>query len=226
MLSERLDPQLRRRAVAALCFCAAALLGIAAALAVREGIEPGIRDEDALEHAVMARRLARGEGFTTNLVYPAELSLGAGAGHPAVHQPPLWPLVLAVPFALFGADANVADATSIVLFGLLVATAAGLAAARGGLFAGAATVVAVAYTSASGLLTLEPTSATLFGVMVALVLWLCAAGAPAFAIGLACGLAYLTRYGGILLLPAALALVSGRRRDGRAVLVCCAGFLV
>ena len=39
MLSERLDPQLRRRAVAALCFCAAALLGIAAALAVREGIE-------------------------------------------------------------------------------------------------------------------------------------------------------------------------------------------
>src|SRR5262245_33698238 len=158
MLSERLDPQLRRRAVAVLCLCAAALLGIASALAVREGIEPGIREADGLEHAVMARQLARGDGFTTNVIYPAELSLGAGAGHPAVHQPPFWPLVLALPFALFGADASVADATSVVLFGLLVATASGLAAARGGLFAGAATAVAVAYTSSSRLLTLEPTS--------------------------------------------------------------------
>jgi hypothetical protein len=225
-LSERLDPLLRRRAVAALCLCLAALLGVASALAVREGNLPGIRDVDGLEHAVMARKLAHGEGFSTNVIYPAELSLGAGSGHPAVHQPPLWPLVLALPFALFGADASVADATSVALFGLLVATAAGLAGARGGLLAGAVAALAVASTSASRLLTLEPVSATLFGVMVALVLWLCAAGAPAFAIGLACGLAYLTRYSGILLLPAALALVFGRRRERRALLVCCAGFLV
>jgi hypothetical protein len=224
--SERLDPLLQRRAVAALLLLVAAALGVASALAVRAGIEPGIRGAEALEQVVMARRLAQGEGFTTSVIYPAELSLGAGADHPAVRQPPLWPLVLALPFALFGADAGTADGASVALFGLLVAAAAGLAAARGGLLAGAVTALAVAFTSANRLLALEPVSATLFGVMIALVLWLCAAGAPAFAIGLACGLAYLTRYSGILLLPAALALLFAGRRDRRALLLCCAGFLV
>ena len=225
-LSKRLDPWLRKPAVAALCLLATAALGVASALAVREGIVPGIRDVDALEQAVMARQLAQGEGFRTNVIYPAELSLGADTAHPAVRQPPLWPLVLALPFALFGADASTADAASVALFGLLVATAAGLAAARGGLVAGAVAALAVALTSANRLLTLEPISATLFGVMIALVLWLCAAGAPAFAIGLACGLAYLTRYSGILLLPAALALVFARSRHPRLVVICCAGFVV
>jgi hypothetical protein len=107
-----------------------------------------------------------------------------------------------------------------------VAAAAALAGARGGLLAGVVAAIAVATTDESRLLALEPTSATLFGVAIALALWLCGAGAPAFAVGVACGLAYLTRYGGALLLPAALALVFARRRDARAVGACAAGFAV
>ena len=223
-LSERLDPQLRSRGVVALLLIAAALIGIVSAHANQRGVEISIRGDDALEHAVMARRLARGEGFSTTVVYPAELRLGADASHPAVRQPPLWPLVLAAPFAVLGAEDGVARATTIAIFGLLVAIAAALAGARGGLLAGVVAALAVATTTPNLLLAIQPVSATLFAVLIALVLWLCASGAPAFAVGLACALAYLTRYSGILLLPAALVLVFARRRDGRAVAWCLAGF--
>ena len=214
-----------RRAMAVLALAAAAL-GIASALYHDWGSDPTIRGEDALEHAVMARRLAQGEGFTTGVIYPVELRLGVGAAHPAVRQPPLWPLVLAGPFAVFGAKAQVAHAVSVAVFGLLVAAAAALAAARGGLVAGGIAALAVATTPSNLNLALEPVSATLFGFTIALALWLCAAGAPALWVGIACGLAYLTRYTGALLLPAALALVFARKREARAAAWCFAGFLL
>ncbi|HVN37077.1 MAG TPA: hypothetical protein VMW19_02760 [Myxococcota bacterium] len=225
-LSSWLDAHAGSRPIVVLLLLLAAVLGDASARSQLQGIEPSIRSDDALEHAVMARRLARGEGFTTGVIYPAELRLGADSAHPAIGQPPLWPLVLAAPFAAFGADDGVARATTIACFAALVAVSAALAGVRGGLLAGAVAAIAVATTDESRLLALEPTSATLFGVAIALAFWLCTSGAPAFAVGLVCGLAYLTRYGGLLLLPAVLALVFARRRDARALGACAAGFAV
>ena len=57
---------------------------------------------DAFEYAEMARRLSRGEGFTTGVVYPAELWLGADASHPAVKFPPGWPVLLSGVFRVAG----------------------------------------------------------------------------------------------------------------------------
>ena len=204
---------------------AAAALGVGSALFQQRGVAPAFRSGDAVEYALMARRLAHREGFTTGLVYPAELWLGAGAEHPAVKFPPLWPLVLAGPFAVFGAEPGVAHAVVIALMGALVAACAALAAARAGPVAGAVAALAVATSPATLLLAFDPVSETLFAVAIALALLACASSAPAFVVGLACGLAYLTRYNGALLLPAALVLVFARRRTPAALALCCAGFL-
>jgi 4-amino-4-deoxy-L-arabinose transferase-like glycosyltransferase len=216
-----------RAATSLLLLLAAAALGAASLLVAQRGVAPAFRSGDALEHALMARRLAQGEGFTTPLIYPAELRLGAGPAHPAVKFPPLWPLALAGPFAVFGAQAEVAHGAVLALFAALVAACAALASARGGRGAGAGAVaaLAVATSPATLLLAFDPVSETLFAFTVALALLAAVAGAHAGWVGVACGLAYLTRYNGALLLPAALALVFARRRSPGALLACGAGFL-
>ena len=223
--ANRIGPALRSRRAAPWLLLAAAALGGASALYAQRGVAPAFRSGDALEYALMARRLAHGEGFTSGLVYPAELWLGAGAAHPAVKFPPLWPLALAGPFALFGADAGVAHALVVALVGALVAACAALAASRGGVAAGAVAALAVASSPPTLLLAFDPVSETLFALAIALALLACARSAPAWLTGVACGLAYLTRYNGAVLLPAALALVYAGQRTPRALLACLAGFL-
>jgi len=208
---------------AALLLCAA-LLGVACALFDLRGVAPAFRSGDALEYALMARHLARGEGFTTNLIYPPALWLGIEAA-PAVKYAPLWPLVLAGPFAAFGADASVARGVLVILFAALVTAAAALAAARGGLLAGAVAAVAVALSPEIRFFALDAVSETLFALAITLALLACARGASAFAVGLCCGLAYLTRYNGAVLLPALLPLVWARDRAVRTPVLCAAGFL-
>lgn len=222
---QRVAARLRTRRGVATLLLAAAALGASCAFAFHFGVAPAFRSGDGFEYALMGRRLAEGEGFTTGVIYPAELWLGADARHPAVRLPPFWPLLLAGPFALFGAEAGVAHATLVALCGVLVALAAALAGARGGLVAGGVAALAAATSHANLLLALEPDAHTIFACAVALVLLLCALPAPAFLVGLACGIAYLTRYSGVLLLPAALALVFARRREARSLAACGAGFL-
>lgn len=213
-----------RRARAFLLLAAWVLGGTTGSIA-SSGFRPELRSDDALEYAVMARRLAAGEGFTTGVVFPAALHFGADAQHPAVKLPPLWPLVLAGPFALFGANEEVAQLAGIVIFASVVAAGAALAMAQAGLVAGAVASLAVATSPPVWLTLLESSSETLFAATLLLV-WLACVRAGALAVGLACGLAYLTRYSGVVVLPIALVLVFARRREPRDLARCLAGFLL
>lgn len=201
------------------------------------GIPWSLESGDAYEYAEMARRLARGEGFTTGIIYPAELWLGAGPDHPAVKFPPLWPAILAGPFALFGAHDRVVHAVVGLLFATLVAVSAALATRLAGRGAGACTAIAVASTPLLLALSLDGVSEIPFALAVTTVFLLCTtperAGekrpdgrALAGAIGLACGLAYLIRYNGAVLLPVALGLLAVRRVPARSLRVCAGCFLL
>ncbi|MGH0032557.1 MAG: hypothetical protein ACQGVC_22425, partial [Myxococcota bacterium] len=200
-------------------------LGGVAWLVQHQGVPWLLGSGDAWEYAEMARRLARGEGFTTGVVYPAELWLGAGADHPAVKFPPLWPLLLAGPFALFGAGDAVAHATTGVVFATLVAVCSALATVLAGRGAGAVAALAVATQPWSLWLAVDAVSEPLFALTGAAGFLALALRAAPLWIGVACGLAYLARYNGAVLLPVALALLWWRARSPRALALCAAGFL-
>lgn len=188
------------------------------------GIPFILESGDACEYAEMARRLSRGEGFTTGIVYPAELWLGAGRDHPAVKFPPLWPALLALPFALFGASEAVVHGTVGLCFAALVAAAFGLATALAGRGAGVVAAAAVATSPLLLALSIDGVSEIPFALAVTLVFLLCAVRAHPATLGAACGLAYLTRYNGAILLPMALALLAVRRVPARSLLWCAGGF--
>lgn len=203
---------------------AALLLGGLAWSLNHVGIPWALESGDAHEYAEMARRLAHGDGFTTGVLYPAELWLGVGPDHPAVKFPPLWPLLLAGPFVLFGAHASVVHAVVGVCFALLVALSAALAARLAGGAAGVVAALAVASCPLLLALSLDGVSEIPFALAVAAGFWLCAVEAPPWSIGLACGLAYLTRYNGAVLLPMALGLLAVRRAPVRSLAACALGF--
>jgi 4-amino-4-deoxy-L-arabinose transferase-like glycosyltransferase len=180
---------------------------------------------DACEYAEMARRLAGGEGFTTGVIYPAELGFGASARHPAVMRPPLWPLALAPVFALTDAHDAAAHALTGAFFLGTVALTAALGAAVAGPVSGAVAALALAATPAFAGLAQDAVSETPFAFFVTLAFLLLVRQRSAFGVGLACGLAYLTRYNGLLLLPVLMALLWLRRpRALRPLLLCGAGF--
>jgi 4-amino-4-deoxy-L-arabinose transferase-like glycosyltransferase len=195
---------------------------------------------DEQQWGQLARRLAAGEGFTTGLIYPMELSYGSGPDHPSVLRPPLWSLILAGVFRLTGPVAWAAHAlvaafyvATVVATGMLATRLAG----RGvGLIAGIASAASpYLLTYALGA---TPTTALAFWIVLAfLLLALPRAGARGVGaegpgtgiggvwIGAVCGLAYLTRYNAAVLLPVALALLLLRRPVAlRPVLLAVVGF--
>jgi len=160
----------------------------------------------------MGRRLADGEGFTTGVVYPAELAFGADAEHPAVMRPPLWPMVLAAGFTLTGARAGTVHVAVLVCHLVAIAAAAALAWHLAGPLVGTLTGIATAATPQLTALTFDGLSEPLFAACVAMAFLLAARRSPPFAVGVVCGLAYLTRYNGAVLVPVLLLpVVAGRR---------------
>lgn len=185
----------------------------------------GVWTPDGYEYADIARHLARGEGFTTGVIFPAQLRYGV-EHHPSLTRPPLWPLSIAAAFAVFGPEPL---AVHGVLLAYLVATAAlctALATARAGRGAGAVTGVAVATSSPLGLVSYGALSEPAFAFWIALAFFLWERRAPALALGAACGAAYLTRYNGAVLLPVMLALLATRPGWLRSAALCTAGFAV
>jgi 4-amino-4-deoxy-L-arabinose transferase-like glycosyltransferase len=170
----------------------------------------GLRSGDAFEYAEMARRLSRGEGFTTGIIYPAELWLGADASHPAVKFPPGWPLVLAGAFLVSGPREAAAQSAVGLLFVATAVAAAALAMRLAGRTAGCVAGLAAATSLELLLFSMDAVSEPLFGFWVTLFFLLLARGSPAILVGLVCGAAYLTRYNGALLLPVALVLLWAR----------------
>jgi len=196
-------------------------------VAAHRGLPWKLWSGDACEYAEMARRLAAGEGFTTGVIYPAELSFGATAHHPAVMRPPLWPLALAPVFALTEHREEAAHALTGAFFLGTVASTAALGAALGGPVTGALAALALATTPAFTGLALDAVSETPFAFFVTLAFLLYVRRSHALGIGLTCGLAYLTRYNGLLLLPVLLAMLwASRPRPMRPLLLCGAGFVL
>jgi 4-amino-4-deoxy-L-arabinose transferase-like glycosyltransferase len=208
----------------------AAIFGVAAvAFAIwflaHQGLPWKLWSGDACEYAEMGRRLAAGEGFTTGVIYPAELSFGAGEDKPAVMRPPAWPVALAAVFSVAGPTDAAAHALTGALFAGTAALTAALGATLAGPAVGALAGITLATTPAFLGLAMDPVSETPFAFLVTLAFLMFARGGPAFAIGLICGAAYLTRYNGLLLLPVFAALLWWHApRSLRPALLCCAGF--
>jgi 4-amino-4-deoxy-L-arabinose transferase-like glycosyltransferase len=207
-----------------------AIFGVAAvALAIwflaHQGLPWKLWSGDACEYAEMGRRLATGEGFTTGVIYPAELRFGAGEDKPAVMRPPAWPVALAAVFTITGPTETAAHALTGALFAGTAALTAALGTALGGPLVGVFAGIALTTTPAFLGLAMDPVSETPFAFLVTLAFLLFVRGRPAFAIGLVCGAAYLTRYNGLLLLPVfAVGLWWPAPRSLRPALLCCAGF--
>jgi len=181
---------------------------------------------DAMEYADIGRHLARGEGFTTSLIYPAELEFGVGHEHPSLVRPPVWPLMLAAGFALGGERDDVAQVLLGVLQLATIAAALALSWTLAGAVAGVAAGLAVA--TSPEMLGLS----MLNGADPALALWFAlgwlgvARRIDPFWVGGICALAYLTRYNGVALFVAVVCVMvaSGGRAAWRDVARCSFGF--
>lgn len=183
--------------------------------------------QDELEYAELSRALARGEGFTSGVVYPVELARGDGPGtSPNLLRAPAWPLALSGAFVLFGARDAVAHGLLLVLYCATVLASGWLVARRAGPAVGLAAGAAVALcpvVRVMGLLSSTELLAALFSLLVFVLL---ERGARPIWIGAACAALYLTRYNAIVLLPVALLACALRERRWHAVALCLAGFAV
>jgi 4-amino-4-deoxy-L-arabinose transferase-like glycosyltransferase len=182
---------------------------------------------DETEYADVARRLGRGEGFTTGIIYPAELlRWGADRAHPSVVRPPLWPVQLGIAFALAGPHDAVVHATTLLAYLAVVWATMALATLLAGPWAGALAGLATATSPPLLHLAVLATPEPGFALWIVLTFFLLARGAPPVQVGLLCGLAYLTRYNGIVLLPIAALLLLWRDRQVVSALACATGFVL
>jgi 4-amino-4-deoxy-L-arabinose transferase-like glycosyltransferase len=204
----------------------ALLLALGSLVYTHRGLPWYLWSGDAREYAVMARRLAQGEGFTTGVIFPAEVSFGTDRRHPAVTRPPGWPALIGPFFAALGPHEWIVHALVFLCHFTAIAGAMALAQARAGGAAGIIAGVATATTQPFLIFAVDGTSEPLFAALITAVFLLCARDAHPFWIGATCGLAYLTRYNGLVLLPALLLLVAARRRRVRPCLALLAGFAV
>jgi len=181
---------------------------------------------DEAEYADIARRLSRGEGFTTSLIYPVELEWGVGRDHPSLVRPPLWPALLAAAFSVTGPEEWAIHVVLLVLFAACVTVACALGLRLAGVWGGGLAALAVATSPDTLALSLVGGTETLCALWFLLAFLLLAKGARPIWIGVVCGLLYLTRYNGGVLLPFALLLLAWGAGRWRAVLECLAGFAV
>jgi hypothetical protein len=67
---------------------------------------PLLAEEDLYDHLAVARHLARGEGFLNDVIYPLSLAFpfASQVPQPLVHRPPLYPLLLTIPYLAAGGD--------------------------------------------------------------------------------------------------------------------------
>jgi hypothetical protein len=199
-------------------------LAVAGWLWAHRDLPPLLWSGDGYEYADIGRRIAAGEGFTTGVLFPPHLEYGVDRGHPSLMRAPLWPIVLGGAFAVAGPSLATLHAAALLLFATAAVLAAALATGVAGRAAGAVTGLAVATSPQLQLLALGGLAETCFAVAVTAAFVLYARRARPVWIGVACGLAYLTRYEGIALasvLGLAVTLGPGR---GRALAFFAAGF--
>jgi 4-amino-4-deoxy-L-arabinose transferase-like glycosyltransferase len=220
------------------------MIPFALALVVLGAKFQGLRIDLALEHAQVARRVAAGEGLSTDSIRPLSLAFSSDLKrHPDLYHAPLHPLILGFAYSLLHPSDRLTGALGLLFWVVSVFLTFFLARRWFG------TGVAVLATAFYGCNVVMIKSA-LFGlpyplcaVFVLLGAWLTAPqlqdedAAPASskgrsalrmaAAGAACGLAAMSHYLLFFLAPAVgVYLVVSRRRKERALLLFGLGFLV
>jgi 4-amino-4-deoxy-L-arabinose transferase-like glycosyltransferase len=181
---------------------------------------------DEAEYVDVARRVARGDGFTTGIIYPVELEYGVGRDHPSLVRPPLWPALVAAAFAIAGPEEWAIHLVLLVVFAACATVAFVLGAELAGLPGAVLATFAVVTSPDTLVLAFLGGTETLYAFWVLLAFLLLARGSHAVWVGAACGFLYLTRYNGIVLLPVALGVLAFGGRAKRDVLWCVAGFAI
>lgn len=218
------DPQPSSRRNDALLLVAVALLAAAGWLWALRDLPPVLWSGDGYEYADAARRLARGDGFTTGVIYPPHLAYGVDAHHPSLVRPPVWPLAVASFFAVAGPGLGALHAAAGLFFVAAAVGAAALALGVAGRAAGAAAGLAVATSPALHLVAVGGLSETAFAFWIALAFVGAARRWPPAAVGAVAGLAYLTRYDGLALGVVLAGWVALERRRAAPVAALAAGF--
>lgn len=204
----------------------AAILSGALWLGVHQDISWETWGGDEAEYADVARRLARGEGFTTSLIYPAEIEWGVDRDHPSLVRPPLWPLILAAGFSLLGPNPVAIQLLLLCQYMTCVVLAGLLGQRLMGLWGGVVAAIAVVASPDMLALSFIGMTETLYTAWVLLAFLLLAQGARPIWIGLVCGLLYLTRYNGIVLLPFVLVFLATGENRIRRPAECMLGFVL
>jgi len=205
---------------------AAALLAAFTWLWSHQPLPWALWDGDEMEYADIGRHLARGDGFTTNLIYPVELDFGVAENHSSLVRPPLWPITMAAAFVISGPEEWAVHVVLLLLFSLSAALAASLGQQIAGGWAGAIAGVAVATSPQGQVLALLAGTETLLAVLILLVFLLLARQTRGLWLGVVCALAYLTRYNAISLLPVVLLALALGPSPRRAVVECLTGFVL
>jgi len=77
----------------------------------------GLRSRQAIDHAQVARNIARGDGFTTNFIRPLSLVFSAKVeGHPDLLNAPLHPLLLSLAFRVLPPNDNTVVFLSVIFW--------------------------------------------------------------------------------------------------------------
>ncbi len=110
--------------------CVAAALACAWWLAVRPPL-PLLPTDDLYTHLGVTRHLARGEGFLSDIAYPLSFAwpFARTLPQPLVHRPPAWPVVLLLPYAAAGGEAEATIGAVRALQAALLAAVCGLGTA-------------------------------------------------------------------------------------------------
>lgn len=187
----------------------------------------GVSSADQLEYAQLARQIWRGEGFTTKFIYPQTLVKVPELPHPNLARPPLYPLLVAGAYSVFGCN----DVTPVLVSFLLYLAAAGLVYAFARRYCARWIAVLAALAFAAQPLVYVAGASALAGLLGAVLLtgavWLILERRALFAAGVLFALAYLSRYHLLALTPF-LAAAAGWPREGRwpRVIGFLAGFLL
>lgn len=86
-------------------------------LAFLSGQFSGLQSPQAIDHAQVARNIARGDGFTTNFIRPLSLVFFARVnGHPDVMNAPLHPLLLSLAFRMLPPNDHTVVLLSVIFW--------------------------------------------------------------------------------------------------------------
>ena len=180
----------------------------------------GLNLPEAMDVAQVGRHISEGEGFTTSFVRPLSLAgVPRVERHPDLYNAPLYPLVLAVAFNLFGANDRAVGLVS-VLFGLLTAFFAYLVGTRlVDQRAGALSAVLVSLSTGFLYASVSGVNITLLAFLITLGFYLILRHSGSLRWSIACGavwgLTYLAEYTAVGLIVPAIVLVVLAQRELR-----------